>query len=202
MGFEMYISDSDWDNQIRKSSLAWTSNSTNDYNKPSKYGQIQLCAQPFRAKDKKCYCPQIHHAPIIDGIPDKVWDNISYIPVNSIAEGKIYSNSDHSARFKTAWDKDGIYFLVNVNDNVKTKPNFVKKDYCWIEDAKTGRIVWSVNVKETPNYPTFLSCDTVKLPSGNYHLRYISDNAHSFAHWYFKIPSLDFYGATAYLLNK
>lgn len=202
MGFEMCISDCDWDYQIRKSVLALFADSTISWNKPSEYGQLKLSKQSIRTKGKKCYCPQISQAPIIDGIPDKLWDNIAYIPVKNIAEGTVLNGYDLSGKFKAAWNREGIYFLVNVNDNVKSKPGFVKKDNCWIEDAKTNQIVWSVTEKETPDYPTFLSSDTVKLPSGRYKLRYISDNAHSFAGWYSKIPTLDYYGAIIYPFNQ
>ena len=64
-------------------------------------------------------------------------------------------------------------------------------DYGWIED-ETGIKVWSMDATQSINadgaIQNRIQLDTLVLPAGKYHLKYISNNRHSFDKWYGKPP--------------
>jgi hypothetical protein len=198
IGLELLITDSDLDEVKPKSVLSWTIESRNDWNNPSRYGEMVLCSNPASATKNKCFCPKISHPPVIDGVADKLWNAIENVPIQQLAEGKISSSYDNSGMFKTAWDDNALYFLFTVTDNIKNKPGLISIDRCWIERAETGEPVWKMQGRDTNNYPTICISDTVSLKAGKYQLKYTTDDSHSFESWYCKIPDIDFYGAIIY----
>ncbi|MCI0564883.1 MAG: hypothetical protein MN733_40975, partial [Nitrososphaera sp.] len=60
-------------------------------------------------------------------------------------------------------------------------------DWGWIEDAKTGRIVWEMTYRMTEHAggarKNRMVSQTVTLQSGEYELHYESDGSHSFNDW-------------------
>ncbi|MDD6102917.1 MAG: sugar-binding protein [Clostridiales bacterium] len=67
---------------------------------------------PKKASDKKV---EIRSPKVIkiDGIYENVWDNIETVNIENVSWGK----SGASGGFKTYWDKEKIYILVDVKDN-------------------------------------------------------------------------------------
>jgi hypothetical protein len=59
-----------------------------------------------------------HETPVIDGEIDYLWENHKANPLNNWLVGSPVPNSDLSAWFKTTWDKENLYFLVAVTDDV------------------------------------------------------------------------------------
>ncbi len=76
-------------------------------------------------------------------------------------------------------------------------------DYAWIEDARTRQRVWEMTFSNTSHAggdeKNRIFNDTVWLPSGDYILRYRSDNSHSPSRWNADPPDdLLYYGVTVF----
>ncbi len=60
-------------------------------------------------------------------------------------------------------------------------------DYAWIEDAETGRRVWRMTYEESAHAggaeKNRVTENLIRLPAGEYVLRYRSDDSHSFENW-------------------
>jgi hypothetical protein len=60
-------------------------------------------------------------------------------------------------------------------------------DYGWIEDAKTGRVVWEMTYRKTRHAggakKNRMFSDTIMLPAGTYKVYYETDDSHSFRDW-------------------
>ncbi len=54
---------------------------------------------------------------IIDGRPDDEWNNYIYENLSFIQGEMPENDSDISAKYKSAWDTSGIYFLIKITDN-------------------------------------------------------------------------------------
>jgi hypothetical protein len=79
-------------------------------------------------------------------------------------------------------------------------------DYGWIEDAKTGRVVWEMDYDATEpaggarKNRAFEG--TIRLPAGDYVLHYKSDGSHSYDDWNDDAPDdPDNWGITVFRLN-
>lgn len=76
-------------------------------------------------------------------------------------------------------------------------------DYGWIEDARTGRRVWEMTYKMTEHAGGASKNrrfeGTIKLPAGEYVVRYESDGSHSFGEWNAAPPDEpEMWGITVY----
>jgi hypothetical protein len=76
-------------------------------------------------------------------------------------------------------------------------------DYAWIEDARTGHVVWRMTYGDTEHaggaQKNRLFDRTVHLPAGEYRVRYQSDDSHSFGDWNEDAPRDPFsYGVTVF----
>ena len=60
-------------------------------------------------------------------------------------------------------------------------------DYGWIEDAKTGRIVWEMGYRMTDHAggarKNRMFNGTILLQAGDYNVYYESDDSHAFNDW-------------------
>jgi hypothetical protein len=79
-------------------------------------------------------------------------------------------------------------------------------DYGWIEDAKTGTRVWSME-KETLHhaggaYKNRLADEVITLPKGTYTLRFRTDDSHAYGRWNADPPrDQERYGITVFSLD-
>jgi hypothetical protein len=76
-------------------------------------------------------------------------------------------------------------------------------DYGWIEDARTGKRVWEMTYRSTEHAGGAAKNrsfeGTIRLPAGEYVLRYHSDGSHSFGDWNADPPDdPDAWGVTVY----
>jgi len=75
-------------------------------------------------------------------------------------------------------------------------------DYGWIEKAVSGDIVWEMRLEKTEDAggdpKNRLADVSIRLPAGDYHLRYQSDDSHSFMLWNAEPPEIAFYGIAVY----
>ncbi len=74
----------------------------------------------------------------------------------------------------------------------------VSCDYGWIENRTNSKIVWQMTGKATThaggNRDNRLSSATLRLPAGDYSLRYKSDAGHDYASWNRRAPDGLFWG--------
>jgi hypothetical protein len=110
--------------------------------------------------------------------------------------GYVDNNEDLSGYYRSMWDKDNLYLLVNVQDNIK---NYAQAmfDFGWIENQK-GDVVWRMEMNKTKNAGGAMKnrmCDTIILiKKGQYKLRYATDESHSPKSWDAAEPIAPFYG--------
>jgi hypothetical protein len=76
-------------------------------------------------------------------------------------------------------------------------------DYAWIEDARTQHVVWRMTYADTEHaggaQKNRLFDGTLRLPAGEYCVRYQSDDSHSFGDWNADAPRDPFsYGVTIF----
>lgn len=57
-------------------------------------------------------------APVIDGVMDSLWQTATWQPLNHHILGDMPSAEDFSGRFKIMWDKNKIYLLAEIQDDV------------------------------------------------------------------------------------
>ncbi len=57
-------------------------------------------------------------APVIDGKEDDAWANAEKIKLTNVLYAPVSSPNDLAANFKTMWDQNNLYLLVNVSDDV------------------------------------------------------------------------------------
>jgi len=60
--------------------------------------------------------PQASRPPAIDGNVDEVWASVPARAIDHVVYTPVSSEADLSADFKTMYDKEALYFLVEVND--------------------------------------------------------------------------------------
>lgn len=61
---------------------------------------------------------QTQVAPAIDGVMDSLWQTATWQPLNHHILGAMPSAEDFSGRFKVMWDKNKIYLLAEIQDDV------------------------------------------------------------------------------------
>jgi len=125
------------------------------------------------------------------------------ISLNAASEG--FAPKDVSA-YEEREDKSVLARIVGVGDHERKQATFSlsKKsdvhiyalgegrdgdmfDYAWIEDAKTGRVVWEMTYRMTEHAggapKNRLFDGTISLPEGKYIVLYETDDSHSFRDW-------------------
>ena len=80
-------------------------------------------------------------------------------------------------------------------------------DYAWIVDESNGRTVWRMTFDKTEHAggaeKNRVAEDIVRLPAGEYTLRYRSDDSHSFNNWNSEAPrDAENYGVTLFLMQE
>lgn len=91
------------------------------------------------------------------------------------------NNERDRERFKL--DKDTKVSIYAIGEGTGGK----MYDYAWIENAKTGRVVWEMTYRKTEHAGGAKKnrefADTIMLEKGEYIVYYESDGSHSFNHW-------------------
>ncbi|MDA3928612.1 MAG: lamin tail domain-containing protein, partial [Prolixibacteraceae bacterium] len=121
IGFDVQIHDDD-DGGSRENKICWYGNSDESWRNPSLFATIKLIESYIDLSINS-----VTTAPIIDGIVDASWNSINAISIENSLLGGSTTTSDFSAFFKSAWDTENLYVLVEVNDD--TKVNDSSNDY-------------------------------------------------------------------------
>jgi len=201
IAMNIFIGDSDLEENRRKSILSWTVKSDQDYNDANIFGRINFVNRPKSNVGNNLNSLKTNKPPVIDGIADPIWDQAQYIPINLTYQGTP-SPADNSARFKSLYDDQNLYLFFEITDNCKNKTGIVTTDKCWIENAENHEIVWKMNGTVIPGSISFYTHKKIHLPAGKYNLRYTSDNGNSYDGWYGIPPAHGFYGVELYNLTQ
>lgn len=101
--------------------------------------------------------------------------------------------------------QSGEYLIVSAGEGLFRDSSLA--DYGWLEDSK-GKIVWSSkNILESYHLggaiKNRINAKVIKLTPGQYLLRYVSDNSHSYNRWNADSPyEKEFWGIRIYHLNS
>jgi len=177
------VNDSDYEENKRETALAWVLPPGKDWLDVPYFGQL-----PAKPSGNKI---------TIDGTIETAWNNTPYLPIAIPLWGKV-SAYDNSAKFKSLYDSDNLYFLFDINDNCKNRTGIITKDKCWIENTTTNELVWKLPADTSAYSPSCSVDKKIYLKAGTYNLRYNSDKGHSFEGWYGKPPYNDIYGGFIY----
>jgi hypothetical protein len=115
IGLDVHVHDDD-DGNERDNKLAWFTSDDNSWNNPSLFATAML-AKPTGPIG--LYISSTNTAPVIDGTMDELWANQDANQLAKVLAGGATTPADLSAYFKSVWDKDNLYVLVNVTDDVK-----------------------------------------------------------------------------------
>lgn len=193
-GFDLAVLDND--GATREALVAWYSNSYWSWNNTSYYGTVVLGNLNTRSDAKNAVSVKTNIPPIIDGRFESIWENIPSYKFRNVIIGKIDNEKDLSGYFKTCWDKDNFYLIVNIKDNIKSLAS-VLFDYGWIEDTQ-GNIIWKMEMNNTKHAGGGLknrySDTTINLSKGQYYLHYQTDESNSPINWDMEPPKGSFYG--------
>ncbi|MBI4535968.1 MAG: hypothetical protein HY708_06790 [Ignavibacteriae bacterium] len=110
---------------------------------------------------------------------------------------RVMNDADKSANFKL--DKSTRIRIYAIGEG----QNRTMYDYGWIEEARTGNVVWEMTYAMTFHAggarKNRVVNTTLLLGKGEYKLRYVSDDSHSFGRWNDDIPEdPDYWGITLY----
>jgi len=135
-------------------------------------------------------------------------------------------DSNNITEFNETEDKSALVSIIRVRDEANKQKKFTLEndsmvriyaigegdhgemyDYGWIEDEKSGRVLWEMTYRMTDRAggarKNRLYDDTISLKAGNYTVYYESDDSHSFNDWNATPPHDPFHwGITIYLLDE
>lgn len=166
-------------------------------------GNANLCLSYFDLKKKKI-------SRIEDG-PSSTYPNELNVLIRQknqkkefISEIKDVGNEQNLTQ-KFSISNAGNYLMVSAGEG--SFGDSLTSDYGWLEDA-TGNKIWSSkDFRKTYHLGGALknriTVDVIKLNPGQYSLRYISDDSHSYGQWNAEPPyDRDFWGIKIYELNN
>ena len=74
-------------------------------------------------------------APKIDGVMDTLWQTAPWQPIDQHILGEMPSKEDFSGRFKVIWDKNKIYLLAEIQDDILFDSHPDPLDAYWDDDC-------------------------------------------------------------------
>lgn len=180
-----------------ESLLNWHSNNSDTWQNTRYYGTLRLTKfNNIKSNDSTVNCVYTSQKPNNTNNLDPIWSKTTQYKFNNVTLNTVKDSLDLSGNFKALWDKENLYLLVNVRDDVKEYENTMF-DYGWIEDMK-GKIIWQMAMPQTTHAGGALKNrhinNTIKIKKGNYVLKYKTDESHSPAQWDDKPPISSFYG--------
>lgn len=191
MVLQMDVSAIDNDGESRKSQIAWSGRDAELWRDWSQFGE----------------CPLTGHktvtAPIIDGMEDDVWTGQERSSVSHVILGTVRDNADLSAWYRLLWDREYLYLLVEVEDDIKRQAAFLYDRGCLTD--KGGNVLWQLSFDQSFHAGGALKNrrqeDTLRLPAGRYTLHYETDESHATGHWDDLPPNEPFSGIKIYALD-
>ncbi|MCH2190947.1 MAG: CBM9 family sugar-binding protein [Gammaproteobacteria bacterium] len=100
-------------------------------------GLFQSCQSIATELEKIDYTAQhLKVLPTIDGSDtDHVWKDLPWYPIDQLILGNKVSQEDFYGRFKIAWNKNQIYLLAEIQDDVLIDTHADPLEFYWDDDA-------------------------------------------------------------------
>jgi len=180
MGFDISVTDNDGFG--RESKLFWASEIDRVWKDMSTIGTLTF-GKNEQKRVKTCNSLKIENRNIIiDGKYDEIWNHAEWNQINTLVLGRLNGKDDLSARFKSMYDEQCIYFYVRINDN-KVWDNYGKiielRDYVVVTDDENSNIVWKMGMDNTEPFAgenIIRKIDhSLYLKKGHYTLHYITN---------------------------
>ncbi|PTR01148.1 carbohydrate binding protein with CBM9 domain [Mucilaginibacter yixingensis] len=204
LNFDIGIGDND-NGLSKKAKLAWNS-AVDPMLSSNTRGQL-VFATNKKLADSAHRMISYFHADL-NPLNAASWAHIPNYYITKLVYGHVKDTNDLSSSVQTYWDAQNINFLFRIKDaqknqaslsNILRNPNM--HDLGWIEDDK-GKTVWTMNILYTRHAGGAnknRQIDTViSLKPGHYHLKYLTDESHSWNNWDDQPPSTPFYGIVVY----
>ena len=138
-GFDVQIVDTDADDEDPASTIAWAASRVGADTLPALLGELQLievAAPPRIAGTRETIT--------VDGVRDSIYATaVTYVLGNEVQPG-IEDEDDFSGNWTALWDSSGIYFLVDITDDV-----LVNDSDNWFEDDGVEIYIDARNEKAT-----------------------------------------------------
>ncbi len=121
------------------------------------------------------------------------WSGLEKKTIAQLTFGERQSEHDNAASFKLLWDKEYLYLMVNVSDQVKQHPGFITTDYAQIIEEDNNELIWQAVGRKMDNFPEYIDSATINFKAGSYLLKYISNHSYAIDDM---VPSYSGYGIT------
>ncbi len=200
IGFDINVCDNDGNG--RKDCICWHFEKQQwPWENPSVFGTMAL-AENFKGYENDSLCTAVRtKVPInLDGKIENAWNIAPKYKMAKTTSEKMPDPDNISAVFRSVWDDEYLYLLVEVTDNFK----FVLPltgDYGWIENEKRDTI-WIMKQSDSQFAGGAASNRFVNsslfLKKGNYTLNYSTNQSNSPNRWIRKRPEISFYGIAVY----
>jgi len=181
----------DNDGESRKAQIAWSGRDAELWRDVSQLGDYTLAGHRTATP------------PVIDGEMDAVWTEQSPLPLTHVILGAIRDDADLSARYRLLWDRDNLYLMVEVQDDIVRQAAFMF-DRGGLT-AKDGTELWQLNFDRSFHAGGAVKNrrqeDTLRLPAGRYTLHFETDESHAAGHWDDVPPDEQFSGIKIYALD-
>lgn len=186
------VSAIDNDGQSRKSQIAWSGVNANLFMDWAQFGDFLLAGH------------RTGKAPVIDGQEDAMWTGQERYPLGHVIVGTVRDEADLSGVYRLLWDRENLYLLVEIVDDVKRQAAFMFDNGC-LEDAE-GNVLWQIEFDRTTHAGGALKNrrqeDTLRLPAGKYVLHYETDECHAPGHWDDLPPTEPYSGLKLYAIDR
>lgn len=187
----MDVSAIDNDGESRKSQIAWSGRDAELWRDWSQFGSFPLMGHKTAT------------APIVDGLEDAVWKGQERLSVSHVILGTVRDNADLSAWYRLLWDREYLYLLVEVEDDIKRQAAFLYDRGCLTD--KGGNVLWQLSFDQSFHAGGALKNrrqeDTLWLPAGRYTIHYETDESHATGHWDDLPPEAPYSGIRLYEID-
>jgi hypothetical protein len=207
LGLEVALGDCD-DHFKQKGKIAWVSQAKDPlYEDVKTYGKLII----GKVRNNHIAPLNFYSFPRTNNIHSGESTSWTYLPaihINHTVMGETQNRYDLSASIRSCWDKDSLYFSIDILDQkmVKIKKGEIENertfaDYGWIENEK-GVKIWEMNALHSTYaggaFKNNKVDTTLHLKAGKYVLKYITDESHSYNNWDSPPPTTSFYGIVIY----
>lgn len=206
IAFNTAIGDND-DKTKQKSKLVWMGASDPLYQQKKQFGTLILSNPSSGSKPEMFVLSSVKLRD--EKEPD--WSQIPAAEITNIAFGAINDTQDFSGRFRSCWTDAHLFLRFEVNDsqpkiavaNLKGSTRF--HDFGSLS-GPDGKDIWKMTVDNSSHAGGAAKnrkIDTVlHLKAGNYKLKYVTDESHSWDNWDDRPPNTGYYGIQLYELVK
>lgn len=204
---KLNVTVADNDDKIKqKAKLVWVGEKDPGYESPIPYGEVVLKQEIENRSEKNDNSSlQSLYQPMKANLKDR---DTNFVDVANLIFGLVNKAEDFSAKMYSTWDTTSLHLHLIILDNREgaiMQQNIEKSIYLhdrgWIED-EAGNTVWQMTNYHTQHAgganKNRLVDTAIHLPKGNYTLRYITDESHSWGNWDDRAPETPFHGIVVY----